>query len=422
MQLLDRGKPDVLTSAPPDVAPGPTLDDAGVRARLTGIDGLRAVAALWVVLFHVHLVSKATFSVPGLDAFWDSGWAGVSLFLVLSGFCLYLPFAGGRQRRFHVRSFLFRRAKRVMPAYYTSLALVVPLYIAFATPLGGSRHLSVADTAWHALTHATMTHIFFTSTFYSLNGVYWSLALEWQLYLTLPLLLLGILRFGFAKTAVFAVGVNIAYWIALHLAVWRGVVPNDPLLLGTVLSNQFIGRWAEFALGMIAAELYVTGRLQWARPLRFVAPLLLPAILVASYLPMTNVLTGAAFFLLVCLVLASSNWVSRLFSWRPLVALGLMSYSLYLVHHPILKVLTYVIRTRLHAAPNEVFFLLVLFGLPIVLAAAWVLFMTAERPTLSARQSLRSLPGYSILVPSFLVSAWRRFFPDRLASAAVAAD
>jgi len=57
-----------------------------------------------------------------------------------------------------------------------------------------------------------------------------------------------------------------------------------------------------------------------------------------------------------------------------------------------------------------------------VLAAAWVLFMTAERPTLSARQSLRSLPGYSILVPSFLVSAWRRFFPDRLASAAVAAD
>src|SRR5713226_4628312 len=378
VQLLDHRKADVIASATPDPAPGPTLDDAGVRARLTGIDGLRAVAALWVVLFHVHLVSKATFSV--------------------------------------------RRAKRVMPAYYTSLALVVPLYIAFATPLGGSRHLNLADTAWHALTHATMTHIFFTSTFYSLNGVYWSLALEWQLYLTLPLLLLGILRFGFAKTAACAIGVNIAYWIALHLAVWRGVVPNDPLLLGTVLSNQFIGRWAEFALGMIAAELYVTGRLQWARPLRFVAPLLLPAILVASYLPMTTVLTGAAFFLLVCLVLASSNWVSRLFSWRPLVALGLMSYSLYLVHHPILKVLTYVIRTRLHAAPNEVFFLLVLFGLPMVLAAAWVLFMTAERPTLSARQSLRSLPGYSILVPSFLVSAWRRFFPDRLASAAVAAD
>jgi peptidoglycan/LPS O-acetylase OafA/YrhL len=422
VQLLDRGKADVLKSAPPEAAPSSSVEDAGLRARLTGIDGLRAIAALWVVLFHVHLVSKATFSVPVLDAFWDSGWAGVSLFLVLSGFCLYLPFAGGRQQRFQVRSFLLRRAKRVMPAYYTSLAFVVPLYIAFAVPLGGSRHLSLADTAWHALTHATMTHIFFTSTFYSLNGVYWSLALEWQFYLTLPLLLIGILRFGFAKTAAFAIGVNIVYWTALHLAVWRGLVPNDPLLLGTVLSNQFFGRWAEFALGMIAAELYVSGRLGWARPLRFVAPLLLPAILVASYMPMTNVLTGVAFFLLVCLVLASSNWVSRLFSWKPLVALGLMSYSLYLVHHPILKVLTYVVRTRLHAAPNEVFVLLVLFGFPIVLAAAWVLFMTAERPTLSARQSLRSLPGYSILVPSFLVTAWRRFFPVRLASTTAVGD
>src|ERR1700687_2376679 len=66
--------------------------------------------------------------------------------------------------------------------------------------------------------------------------------------------------------------------------------------------------------------------------------------------------------------------------------------------------------------PNEIFFLLVL-ALPIVVAAAWVLFMTAERPTLCARQSLRSMPGYSILVPSFLVRAWRRFFPESLAAA-----
>ena len=382
------------------------LDDAGVHARLTGIDGLRAFAALWVVLFHVHLVSKAT-SFPVLNTFWDSGWAGVSLFLVLSGFCLYLPFAGGRQGRFRVRAFFSRRGKRVLPAYYVSLAVVVPLYIVFATAMGGSRHLGLGEVAWHALTHATMTHIFFTSTFYSLNGPYWSLALEWQLYLALPLLILGIIRFGFVRTVSFAIAVNIVYWIALQAAVWRGLVPNDQLLLGTVLTNQITGRWAEFALGMIAAELYVTGRLQWVRPLRFVVPLLLLVVLAANDLPMTNLITGVCFFFLVCVVVASRNWVSRLFSWRPLAALGLMSYSLYLVHHPILKALAYLTHSRLHASPNQTFLLLLL-ALPIVIGVAWVLFMTAERPTLSSRQALRSIPGYSLLVPGFLVRAMER--------------
>src|SRR5689334_14014101 len=68
--------------------------------RLPAVDGLRAVAALWVVLFHISALSHAQFpQVPGLDLFMRSGSTGVSLFLVLSGFCLFLPFAGGRIQR-----------------------------------------------------------------------------------------------------------------------------------------------------------------------------------------------------------------------------------------------------------------------------------------------------------------------------------
>ena len=81
--------------------------------RLPGVDGLRAVAALWVVLFNMAAFSHAQFpQVPGLDLFLRSGSTGVSLFLVLSGFCLYLPFAGGRAARFKVGEFFRRRCRR----------------------------------------------------------------------------------------------------------------------------------------------------------------------------------------------------------------------------------------------------------------------------------------------------------------------
>src|SRR5258708_29944634 len=100
------------------------------RKRLPGVDGLRAIAAMWVVLFHMTAFSGAQFhNIPGLDLFLRSGSTGVSLFLVLSGFCLFLPFAGGRLHRFKAGEFFRRRCKRLMPAYYVALVLALALAV-----------------------------------------------------------------------------------------------------------------------------------------------------------------------------------------------------------------------------------------------------------------------------------------------------
>lgn len=376
---------------------------APVLNRLAGVDGLRAFAALWVVLFHVHLVSHASFPrVPFLDLFWTSGWTGVSLFLVVSGFCLYLPFAGGRQSRFHTLSFLRRRALRLLPAYYLSLALVVPLHLAFAKSLGGTAGLTTTGTLWHALAHATMTHIFFGDTFYSLNGVYWSLALEWEWYAALPLLVLVAARWGTFRAAFAAIAINLVYSSGLQLAIAEHWLGND-LVAGAVLPNQLYGRLAEFALGVIAAELYVSGRLGWTRRVRSFVPLALPAVVLAYNLPFSTIVFGGIFFVVLCVVLSGEGYVARGFAARPVAALGLMSYSLYLVHHPLLKVMGALIHRATHAGPNLEFVLL-LASVPAIGVAAWLFFLVAERPTLSATYRLDQMFGGIYLTPGY----WRR--------------
>src|SRR5215475_271282 len=226
--------------------------------RLPGVDGLRAFAALWVVLFHMWAFSGGPLW-PGVDLVLRSGSTGVSLFLVLSGFCLYLPFAGGRLDRFRTGAFLRRRCARLLPAYYTSLAIVL-LAHAVGGGLPGLPRMAPAELVGQAAAHATLTHQLTPSTFYALNGAYWSLGLEWELYLTLPLLILATRRFGLGRTVGAVFAVTIAYRLALYVAIHQGLVPGQSAWATAVLPNFILGRWSEFALGMVAAEMYRRGK------------------------------------------------------------------------------------------------------------------------------------------------------------------
>jgi peptidoglycan/LPS O-acetylase OafA/YrhL len=358
-----------------------TAQPAAPRARLAGIDGLRAIAALWVVLFHIRAFSGARLgAVPGLDLLVRSGSAGVSLFLVLSGFCLSIPFAAGRQRRFAARRFLVRRCWRLLPAYYASLLVIVVVTAVWGGGLGLEQYTG-AGLAAQVAAHATMTHTFFPATFYALNGAYWSLGLEWQLYLLLPLMVLAARRWGVRRVVVAAIGINVAYRIALALLGWRGVVPQGGLLETAVLPNLAPGRCAEFALGLVAAELYAGGGIGvWAARLRPAPLLLVPLGLLAVGDPLSHLVFGALFFVLVATVLAQDNVVARLAGWRPLAALGAMSYSLYLVHQPMVQAGAHLLRAAGLGRSGS--FVALFCMLPAVILAARLLFVAVERRTL----------------------------------------
>src|SRR5881296_2398181 len=150
------------------------------RERQPGLDLLRALAIIVVVIYHAALFG---FKLPGrVDRF---GWIGVDLFFVLSGYLiggqLLAPLARGRPM--DLRRFFARRALRIMPAYFVILAIYFLLpswreYPEITQPLWKFL-LSVQNIALHggtALSHA------------------WSLAVEDQFYLALPFILLLLSR------------------------------------------------------------------------------------------------------------------------------------------------------------------------------------------------------------------------------------
>jgi peptidoglycan/LPS O-acetylase OafA/YrhL len=293
----------------------------------------------------------------------------------------------------------------LLPAYYVSLVASTVLTVLFAGHLGLPA-LGPGEVAWQVATHLAFLHTLFPGTFYNLNGAYWSLGLEWQLYLGLPLLIWGICRFGLPRTVAAVVLCNVIYRLALGLALSTGAVDGASIVGGAVLPNQLPGRWAEFALGMVAAEVYASRRLErWARfvPGMLIAILaLVPLSILASRFQVGHIVYGALFFTVLCVTVSSDNRVARLIAWRPLVALGTISYSLYLVHQPVIQLFAMSLeQMRPDLSPTMVFLVLLL-AFPIVLLLAWILFVTVERRTISSHTGGLRVPSFAVGLRSML--------------------
>ena len=382
---------------------------------MRGVDGLRAFAALWVVLFHAWGYAGHHYWFGPFNLFIANGALGVSLFLVLSGFCLYVPFAGGRTNRFKTVGFFWRRCKRLLPAYYVTLLITLGLTFAAGHILGAAGPRSSKDLVWQAFSHAALIHNMFPSTFYAMNGAYWSLGLEWQLYLFLPLLVLGAVRIGLRRTLLLGLAINLVYLLALQAIIAAGWVQNQ-FLADPVLPNQIFGRWSEFLLGMVAAELFVTGRAAaWASRVRYPAILLALVMLVFAQEWWVHLVSGFVFFALLLVVLEARTAVARIFAWRPLVFVGLMSYSVYLVHEPLIAMFAYAMRNKLHMSAPEEFVALVA-AVPFILVAAFILFLTVERRTLNSSGPVAPVRDF---LPASVLRLVGATFPRKEAPATV---
>jgi peptidoglycan/LPS O-acetylase OafA/YrhL len=368
------------------------VDQAGARPKFEFADGLRAIAALTVALLHAttftgHL-GDADANLPIIAHIMELGNYAVPVFITLSGYVLMIQVA--RTSQFELSGglgkYLFRRAKRILPPYYASLVLFLVLIA--AVPALQTGH----DTAWFnkvpvtlegVVSHFLLIHTWNPAWIYQINGPAWSVATEWHIYFIMPLILLPLCRW-------------LNPWVMLIVAL--GLGPAITYLFPNAGSGNYwmIGL---FALGMMAALLTVRPtRLPvqwfgWTSIVLFVIAAAWVLIRAPKSYPeqiASDTLAGAAIALgLVALGRASREGRMtaghRILEWGPLVKIGLWSYSIYLIHSPILA-LANILLLPLELPTLLNWLVLVFVALPIALGIARLFFLLVERHFITSHQ------------------------------------
>lgn len=367
------------------------LEDTKPSNSIAALDGVRAIAILLVVFYHVSLLTARTniwapnapahplFSTVAL-----AGASGVTLFFVLSGFLLFRPYAkallGGSSWP-PARLFYLRRSFRIIPAYYVCLFVIILL----------NQQQYLQRVHWREL--ALFLTFFMDSTYrtnHQLNGPFWTLAVEWQYYLILPLIALAIswvvkrgpvkLRLwnvAFCLVGLIGWGLFTRYW-GMYFATYPArsfLVPRSVLNIVLFFSYGASGKYLEdFAIGMGISAFYVYTQNHAAdHPCNMMMRRLSHwlwqiGIIVLVFLalwhfdniaynswPFLNKLARSGYWLNyydwlseLCLAIgfglcitAILYWpmkVQRPFAWAPLRSIGLISYSMYMWHLPLILI------------------------------------------------------------------------------------
>ena len=356
-------------AAPYAGANTPVVDAATTPepVRAVGLDGIRGLAALYVVVHHCWLVS-----FHGYPANTGPAWLGwlvyghlaVVVFIVLSGFSLAIAPARRGWRLGGTVRFAQRRAWRILPPYWA--ALIFSLIIAWTvTP---QLH-SGPPTGRSVIVYGLLLQDVTTAPIP--NGAFWSIAVEAELYLIFPLLVL--MRRRLSTAAVLAV-VTVPV-VAMGL-LRPGMATADKL---TGVAPQFAPLFAVgvLAAGVVAARDRIR-RMPWPWLAAFAAaPVVVLIILngsvwtVRHYFWIDLAVSPAIALLLAGVAIHRPAPLARLLTTRPLRRLGSYSYSLYLLHVPIVLGISRTIAA--HVAPGlPAFWVTLGLGVPIsLLTARW---------------------------------------------------
>ena len=187
------------------------------RLRLDYLDGLRGIAALWVLANHATDTlwlgeSRHNICVFLVHSIAQYAHLAVTLFILLSGFCLMLPVAG-EGHSLSAGAFFQRRCRRILPPYFAALLLSLPVSVHFAHP---NHNALLRDMVGHVL---LMQDVFIPGYVwgeYNLNAPLWSIAVEWHIYLFFPILVLLWKQAGALRTLFYAAACAGLLWYAQH--------------------------------------------------------------------------------------------------------------------------------------------------------------------------------------------------------------
>jgi peptidoglycan/LPS O-acetylase OafA/YrhL len=418
--------PDRTHSAPAR----PLAEPEGVRpafgTRLRGIEGLRALAALGVLVTHVagvaHQNGQYTIGNPLTKYVIPSLGSGLTLFFALSGFLLYRPFAAAIIRgtaRPAIASFLRNRALRIIPAYWAILLLSAFVLRTTVSRAGGPGHFGVLSAS------EFVQNMLFVQPLHpgSLDtgiGPAWSLTVEAIFYLLLPLLVLLAARLAAGgdrarrRRAVLTIpvillAVGVAGKIIGRTALYNAADPTGFLRddWHAVWQHSFLTQADLFAYGMIVAVLRIEaedGRLRrsggWLAA-ALAGVVVVPCVVIPAtwsghldYQLYQEGMALACACLLALTVLPQGRTVLvAALERRAVLWLGLISYSIYLWHVPVIQFLH---RHGLAKAGTRGIVLGGVLALAVIVALSSITSRWVELPALRRKSRAAREPGPAV--------------------------
>jgi peptidoglycan/LPS O-acetylase OafA/YrhL len=400
------------------------------KKTITVLDGVRAVACLSVISYHVHYFMNQKY---GLDRAFGkigtslvmAGWSGVTLFFVLSGFLLFMPYAKAmlfEKQWPSIRTFYLRRALRILPGYYIALFLLILLEYPEYLHLD---HLKQLGLFLIFLMDAPLTY-------QHINGPFWTLAVEWQYYMLLPLLALAfgwVVRHGNSpqsrlKLIFCCLGAMILWGLGTrYMGRYYETHPMQTLLVSRPILDKILlviygssGKYLEdFAIGMLACTIYIytsnvsteftlgrrinrasfwlwgTGILLLVfmsiYPIFPMLSFLRPYIGVHNWLCEIGYAVG--YGLCVVAVLYGERGLRMLFDGKAIRWLGQISYSLYIWHIPILLLLRDKIINATHPRFSTAYILYWLCVLLVIIPLCYLFYRVVELPWMRVAQRNR---------------------------------
>jgi peptidoglycan/LPS O-acetylase OafA/YrhL len=328
--------------------------------RFTLVDSLRGVAALWVVVYHAFAAGHLNCLQERLPEWisygmFGAGNFGVAIFFVISGFVMAHSTCELRPSAINAARFMFRRSIRLDPPYWLSIIFVLTMAALSASI---KQETFRAPTTSEFLAH--LVYLQGLLRMEQINDVYWTLCYEIQFYLAFILLIYVSHRLlGRCSLEIFSVSL-------LAGLLWpAGIIVQPPV------SGLFINLWYAFAIGVFAYHArtdaswrgcfllgaLILGWIAWERRDSFAA---------------TTAITACVVF-----IGADKSWLD----FRVLQKLGLISYSLYLIHNPITGASFFLLRKLGFGTSSVLDVINLLLVLGVCLLASIAFYFCFERPS-----------------------------------------
>lgn len=364
--------------------------------RITSVDGLRALAFSLVFAYHTWEFAGEP-NIPALTPVVAQN-TRPDFFVVLTGFVLTLPFALRPERLsvFTSRPYLGRRLRRIVLPYYAALlfAVLLPEVLVVVVRFFGYRASwqawpSLVDWAWHL----GFLQVFSAAHWADINGSLWTMSLEMQLYLLFPVVLLVARRWA-VRGVVVALALSLIYRLVAGAVVTGHGFPAE-FLVGA----NGLGRLPELLAGMGCAALVLRPGTGWSRRTALALALLMVVGYAVGISPLARVPwlavreigLGLAFAALIAVVVIVPA-VGVVFAYRPVAWVGYRSYSLFLVHQPLMWFFSAFL-VKMLGVHRGVGLLALLWttGLVVTGVVGWLFFRLVEEPCITWAK--RTRPG-----------------------------